>query len=905
MIIKKEKMVNGINIFENPFEPVKELKPLCRQIAAEGTVLLKNDGVLPLKAGTRIALFGRNQEGYIKSGTGSGGLVRVDKIPVIWDSFNDCDTLVLDSNLIEIYKEWVENNPYDNGHGWATEPWCQKEMPISAELAAEFAENNDVAVVIIGRTAGEDKDNSNTQGSYKLTEAEEILLRNVCSAFQKTVVVLNCGNLIDLSFMDSYNISALLYAWQGGQEGANALVDVLSGKISPSGKLTDTQVFNVTDYPSLNDFGNKEKLIYNEDIYVGYRYFETFAPEKVRFPFGFGLTYTDFNIQYSAQDLGESVSVTAQVTNSGKYPGRQVVQVYFGAPCGQLGTPLKQLAGFSKTKELKPGESQEIIITVAKNNMASFDDSGITGHKNCYVMEAGEYKIYVGTDVRSSSEILNFSLCETVVVSELEEVMAPEEPFERLIAREKNGSRVIDFETVPLKQQDDDTRIFERRVEEISYTGDNGIKLVDVAEGRNSMEEFIAQLSAQNLINIVCGEGMNSPRVTPGTGAAFGGVSDELLDFGIPVCCATDGPSGIRIDSQNYTTTSLPNGYVFASSFDIELIEKIFEYVGIELFRYNIDALLGPGMNIHRTPLCGRNFEYFSEDPLLSGKVAAAQTRGVSTSGCSTTIKHFCGNNQELGRNSSDDIISQRALREIYLKCFEIAVKEGNATALMTSYNKVNGYYSASNYDLTTTVLRKEWGYKGFVMTDWWAKANCKNGEPSINNLKAMVRAQNDIYMVNLNAQYKQNNISEGLEEGYIVRSDLQRCAKNLLTYIINSPAFIKFAASGFKRPYCENFDLYDDKSPVFRVENLKSGEIIDAEFTGENLLIFELVSNTDSLAQSTVTVHIDDSVITLSISGTDGAVVNIKRKLKFNATTHKISMDFPPAVEVKSLTVK
>ncbi len=905
MIIDKNKTVNGIKLFENPFKAVEELKPLCRKIAAEGNVLLKNDGVLPLQKGTRISLFGRNQEGYIKSGTGSGGLVRTDKTPIIWDSFDECETLTVNERLIEIYKEWIKDNPYDNGNGWATEPWCQKEMPITFEMASDFAKETDVAVVIIGRTAGEDKDNSNSEGSYRLTAEEERMLENVCSAFSKTVVVLNVGNLIDLTFMDNYDISAVLYAWQGGQEGADALVDVLSGKVSPSGKLADTQVLDVTDYPSLGDFGNKEKLVYNEDIYVGYRYFETFAPEKVRYPFGFGLTYTDFDIKYSAKVLGDTVLVDAAVENIGKYTARQVVQVYFGAPCGKLGTPIKQLAGFAKTKELAPGEKQSLSISISKNQMASFDDSGITGNKNCYVLEKGEYKIFAGTDVRSSAEVLSFALEETEVVSALEESMAPIEPFERMVAKEMDGKRVICFEPAPLKEQDDDARIIERREKEIPYTGDKGIKLIDVAESKNSMDEFIAQLSERNLINIVCGEGMNSPRVTPGTGAAFGGVSDELLDFGIPACCATDGPSGIRIDSDNYTTTSLPNGYLFASAFDTELTEKIFEYVGVELFRYNLDALLGPGMNIHRTPLCGRNFEYFSEDPLLSGKIAAAQTRGMATSGCSTTIKHFCGNNQELGRHSTDDVVSQRALREIYLKGFEIAVKEGNATALMTSYNKVNGYYSASNYDLTTTILRKEWGYKGFVMTDWWANANSKNGAGSIDNLKEMVRAQNDIYMVNLNAQYKKNNIKEGLDEGYIVLSDLQRCAKNLLRYIINSPTFIKFVEGGCKKQYTENFEIYNDMPILFVAENLKTDEAVKAEFGGDNLFIFELASNADALAQSTVTVRVDDFLMTLSVSGTNGETVEIKRILKSNAACHTISFNFPPAVEVRKITIK
>lgn len=904
MIIDKEKTVGGLKLWENGFSAVQELKPLCRKIAAEGSVLLENDGVLPFKKGTKVALFGRNQEGYIKSGTGSGGLVRVEKVPVIWDSFNENGVFQIDSDLVQIYKNWIADNPYDNGHGWATEPWAQKEMPIDSALAERFAERNDFAVIIIGRTAGESKDNCDTNGSYKLSDEEKELIKNVSSAFQKTVVVLNVGNIIDLSFMDENRISALLYVWQGGQEGANALADILSGKISPSGKLPDTQVYNISDYQSLDDFGDENTLVYKEDIYVGYRYFETFAPQSVRYPFGYGITYTDFEIGCKATVSDDDITVTATVKNIGNFTAKEVVQVYFGAPCGKLGTPLKQLAGFAKTKDLKAGDSEILTITFPKFQMAAFDDSGVTGNKNCYVLEAGTYKIFAGTDIRSAGEVASFNIGETVVTEKLEEIMPPETAFKRITAKEENGKRVAVLEDTPLRETDLDTRIFNRREKEIPFTGDKGIKLLDVADGRNTIDEFVAQLTDQDLANIVCGEGMNSPKVTPGTGAAFGGVTDSLLNLGIPVCCVTDGPSGLRLGN-DYLSTSLPNGYVFASSFDTDLTEEIFKLEGVELFRYNIDALLGPGMNIHRHPLCGRNFEYFSEDPLLSGKIAAAQTRGMAVSGCSTTIKHFCGNNQELARHSTNDVVSQRALREIYLKGFEIAVKEGGAKAIMTSYNLVNGYQSASNYDLTTTVLRNEWGYKGFVMTDWWARCNCKGEAGNINNLKALVRAQNDIYMVCESAENKPHNILAGLSEGYIVRSDLQRCAKNLLRYIMTSPTFAKFVDGGCIIP---DFGKISDENmeTVFVVENLKSGDGFESVYGGDNVYVFELVSNAERLAQSSVDLKIDGKFnISLSVEGTNGTVITVKRKLKINEGSHNLSITFPPAVEIKKLTIK
>ena len=302
MQIDKSTVIAGKKLWEINPGPVKELKPLCRKMAAEGSVLLKNDGVLPFSQGEKIAVFGRTQETYIKSGTGSGGLVRVEKDPCIIESFRENGVFKIDEELWAEYKTWIEKNPYDNGHGWATEPWSQKEMPLSDKLIQSAAERNDAAVIIIGRTAGEDKDNSYTKGSYCLSDEEDAMIKKVTASFNKTVVVLNVGNLIDLSFTDIYPVSAVLYVWQGGEEGANALADMLSGKTSPCGKLPDTQVLKAEDYPYFDKFGDKNECIYEEDIYVGYRYFETFAKDKVRYPFGYGLTYTRFETEYSAYE---------------------------------------------------------------------------------------------------------------------------------------------------------------------------------------------------------------------------------------------------------------------------------------------------------------------------------------------------------------------------------------------------------------------------------------------------------------------------------------------------------------------------------------------------------------------------------------------------------------------------
>ena len=905
MLIDKNIEIQGKKLWETEPGPVKELIPLCRKLAAEGSVMLHNNGVLPFGKGTRVALFGRTQETYVKSGTGSGGLVRVVKPPCILEAFRENGVFSIDEELAQVYAEWINENPFDNGHGWATEPWSQKEMPLSDELVKSTAKRNDAAVIIIGRTAGEDRDNSNTDGSYLLSAEETEMIEKVTTSFKQTVVVLNVGNLIDLSFMDKYNVSALLYVWQGGQEGANALADILSGKISPCGKLPDTQTKKADDYPYFDNFGDQNESIYEEDIYVGYRYFETFAKDRVRYPFGFGLTYTRFETDYTAKEINGKITVTAKVTNAGGFASREVVQVYFGAPCGKLGTPEKQLIAYKKTKELQPNEAEVLEITFDVKQMASYDDSGVTGNEFCYVLQAGDYDIYCGTDVRSSKCVFTYNMAQTVVTQKLEQIMPPEKEFKRFTAAlDSNGNRMLVKEVAPLRKFDLDERINDRRPKEIAFTGDKGIKLIDVADGKNTMEEFIAQMSDNDLAAIVCGEGMNSPKVTPGTGGAFGGVTDSLLNLGIPVCCVTDGPSGIRIGA-DLKSTSLPNGYVFASSFDDELAEQIFELEGIELFAYNIDALLGPGMNIHRHPLCGRNFEYFSEDPLLSGKIAAAQSRGVAKSGCTTTIKHFSCNNQEFARNSVNAVVSERALREIYLKGYEIAVKEGNATAIMTSYNPINNYYSASNYDLTTTVLRKEWGYTGFVMTDWWALCNCKDKAGSKENLKAMVRAHNDIYMVWGSVEEKLHNMYTGIEEGYVTRGDLQYCAKNLLRYILKSPTFKKFVLGGCKKPEFIGVDE-SQLETVAVIESIASGEGYELNYNPDKkcIFVFETECAADSLAQYPVTLRVcGHHIVSLSVSGNDTG--RFIRQYKLSGKYHTFSFEFPESVKINKFYIK
>lgn len=770
----------------------------ARETVAEGCVLLRNEHeTLPLAKGAKTAVFGRSQFNYYKSGTGSGGLVNTAPVPGITEALKASGDIVVDPQVEGAYQEWLKDHPFDVGEGWAAEPWYQEEMPLSDQLVREAASRNDAAVVILGRTAGEDKDNSAAEGSYLLAQAERDVLQKVCGAFSRVAVVLNTGNIIDMSWVEEFAPTAVLYVWQGGQEGGLGAADVLTGRAFPSGRLSDTIARSIEDYPANGNYGSENRNVYQEDIYVGYRYFETFAPEKVLYPFGFGLSYTTFALSgETARRDGDRMVFTATVENTGSAPGKEVVQAYCQAPQGKLGKPVRALCAFGKTKTLAPGESQTLTLECPVSALASYDDSGAAGHKSCWVLEAGEYKFYVGVNVRAAREAGSAVLPETVV-EQLEEAMAPVTAFERLRpgAQGENGVFGKAQEPAPLRGAAPMDRRQERQPKELPQTGDKGLKLIDVADGKVSLEEFVAQLSDEDLICMVRGEGMCSPKVTPGTAGAFGGVTQELVEYGIPTGCCADGPSGIRMDCGT-RAFAMPNGTLLACTFNTELVEQLYEFEGLELRKNQVDTLLGPGINIHRHPLNGRNFEYFSEDPFLTGKMAVSQLLAMQKYGVTGTIKHFCCNSQEFHRHDVEAVVSERALREIYLKAFEMAVKEGGAYSIMTSYNPVNGLWSASNYDLLTTVLRGQWGYTGQVMTDWWAKGNDEGQPGERTNVAAMVRAQNDLYMVNADAKSNSNHddLSEGLLSGAVTRAELQRTACNICRVLLKSPALLRLA---------------------------------------------------------------------------------------------------------------
>lgn len=765
-----------------------QMQKLCRMAAAEGAVLLKNEkNTLPIREGETVSIFGRIQLNYYKSGTGSGGLVNVNYVVDIPDGLRHAGGITVNEELYNTYAAWENDHPFDSGSGWAQEPFCQEEMPVSDELAEKAAGQSDLALVVLGRLAGEDRDSEAEKGSYYLSDGEMDLLRTVRAHFDRVAVVLNVGNQMDMNWDDLCD--AVLYVWQGGQEGGNGVADVLTGRVTPSGKLSDTIARDLARVPAMKNFGNEDNDDYQEDIYVGYRWFETFDPENVKYPFGFGLSYTTFSLgETTAREEDGRFVFSTPVTNTGAVPGKEVVQVYVRAPQGRLGQPARVLCGFAKTGLLQPGDTETVVIPVQKETLASYDDSGVTGYKSCRVLEAGEYGFYVGCDVRSAGKAASFTLPETLVTEQLHEALSPTFPMMRLHPMAENGILKPRMEPVPMRTYDLARRIEENRPADIAYTGDRGITLQDVRDGKNTLSQLIAQMTDEDLCCIVRGEGMCSPKVTPGTASAFGGLTPHLRALGLPAGCCADGPSGIRMDCGT-RATSLPSGTLLACTFNEALNEALFTEMGKELYKNRIDTLLGPGINIHRCPLNGRNFEYFSEDPLLTGRMACAQLRGMHHAPVTGTIKHFCANNQEHRRTFISSNISERALRDIYLRGFEIAVKEGSAHSIMTTYGAVNHIWTAGNYDLCTTILRREWGFTGIVMTDWWAKMNDENEEAIQQNTKAMVRAQNDLYMVVADSltNSAHDNTAEALANGQLTRGELQRCAANICRFLMNS----------------------------------------------------------------------------------------------------------------------
>lgn len=762
---------------------------LTRKSAAEGIVLLKNNNALPYSLDTKISVFGRCQLDYFYVGYGSGGDVNAPYFVNIVDGIKNAGGK-LNEWLLEYYKNYCKENPAPHGF-WGHWPMNFEEPSLDDETVKKASEESDAALIIIGRAAGEDRENTLTKGSYYLTDEERHLIDQVCKNFSNVTVLLDCGNVMDMSWILDYNdrLRGIVYAWQGGMESGNAVADVLYGKVNPSGKLTDTIAVKYEDYPSAKHFGGKLFNTYVEDIFVGYRYFETFAKEKALFPFGFGLSYTNFDIEVlDFIEEKDKINIEIEVTNIGKVSGKEVVELYARCPQGKLSKPLMSLVAFDKTEELYPNESEKLTLSVPIYSLASFDDTGVTGHKYSYILEKGEYKFFIGENVRDVDEIGSIKYKEDKVLETLKAVCAPKEYIDRIVALEVNGSFIPKKVTLKPEKPYLRERILKNLPKEQGHIVHN-FNFSQVRNGEISVEKFVSSLTNQELEALTRGEGgMDSSYGVAGNAGAFGGIIPKLNEKGVPAIITTDGPAGIRI--RKYTSL-IPCGTALASTFNTKLVEEIATEMGKELRNAGSNVLLAPGMNIHRNVLCGRNFEYFSEDPLLTGKMASAYVKGIQSSGGSACPKHFACNNQEADRTINDSIVSQRALREIYLKGFEICVKEAKPLNIMTSYNKINGVWSHYNYDLVTTVLRNEWGFDGSVMTDWWMKHSQSHEFPNLRDNAYRVRSQVDVYMPGsfkrTEKKYKADNSlleTIGLKNG-ITRGELERSAINVLNMIL------------------------------------------------------------------------------------------------------------------------
>lgn len=731
----------------------KEHIELSRRVAGEGMVLLENNGLLPLKENTAVALFGIGSIDYVKGGGGSG-MVYCEYVRNIYEGF------MCKSPKISVY-EPVTKYYYDYAVPRLSEYDGNKLLPeidVPAELVNAAAKNADVAIITIHRFSGEGWDRSSEKGDFYLTDTEHKMVNDVTAAFDHSVVVLDVGGMIDVSWIkNNPKIDAVLLAWQAGMEGGLAIADILCGDVNPSGKLVDTFAKEFADYPSADTFNeSKDYVDYFEDIYVGYRYFETIpgASEKVVYPFGYGLSYTEFFISKPIATLkNDKITIKTSVKNIGKVSGKEVVQCYFSAPQGILGKSKISLVGFKKTKLLSPGDTQDIVIEFNVADMSSYDDLGKL-KMSAYVLEQGEYTFYVGNNCRNliAADYRYTVDAKFVIAQQLSQKCAPNKLEKRLLA---DGS----FESLPsfeIKEYDIKPFVNTATIPE----NEKPFMLIDVANGKVTLDQFLTQLTQDELVSLVGGTANRGVANTSG----FGGI--ERL--GIPAIMTADGPAGIRIEPKvGIPTTAWPCATLIACTWDTDLAFELGKAGGLEAKENGIAIWLTPALNIHRNPLCGRNFEYFSEDPVISGEFAAAKVNGMQSVGTAASVKHFAANNKEVNRFYSDSRISERALREIYLKGFEICIKKSQPLTIMTSYNIINSRRCCESYEQLQGILRDEWGFEGMITTDWGVpcdQAHC-------------VLAGNDIRMpVGL-----PDTITKALNEGRLQRGHLEMCAKRIL----------------------------------------------------------------------------------------------------------------------------
>lgn len=801
----------------------KENSSISRMAAAEGIVLLKNDGALPLKS-KKVALYGAGARMTMKGGTGSGdvnnrysvnieeGLVKAGYEITTQSWLNDFDI-----TYRENYVEWVKAVKKALKKVSFTQFFMAKtgnpfRLPGGRLITEQdIAESKtDTAIYVVARQAGEGKDRRQEKGDYQLTDVEFENIKKIAKAYENTIIVINAGGMVELSFMDEVDgINGLVYYVQAGQEGGNALADILLGKISPSGKLTDTWAREYADYPSAESFsylnGNLKDEYYSEGIYVGYRYFDSFNITP-RYEFGYGLSYTNFDIKTKKVQVEKTkVKITISVRNIGeKYGGKEVVQAYISCPQEKLNKEYQRLVAFVKTDSLEPNEYKEYTMEFDMSYCSSYWEKSAA-----WVLEAGNYILRIGNSSKNTTAAAVINLDKDTVIekcenicpapTELQEIPVPKIKYEEVECSVKLSIDSADFD-----------------VKKNSYE-----KLTVATEAK--ILNLLDKLSIEELASLVVGyDYMRSTKVNQAPGAC-GQTNAELYEkYGINSVQFADGPAGLRVVTEFYSepdgrtrvkafnkedaklslilsllnlmtsfrglravkryqyATAWPVATLLAQTWNIDLMYEVGKATGKEMCEFGVMLWLAPGMNIHRNPLCGRNFEYYSEDPFISGVMASEMTNGVQAhQGIGTTIKHFACNNQEDNREYMSSNLSERTLREIYLKGFEIAVKASRPKAVMTSYNRVNRVYTPNSFDLCTKVLRQEWGFDGLVMSDWDSTVRDRA------NTVDCITAGNDIIMPGY--RYMEKEIVNSYNEGKISKEDLQRCAGNVLKLVLSS----------------------------------------------------------------------------------------------------------------------
>ena len=816
----------------------KENARVACEAALEGIVLLENDGTLPLTPG-KIALYGAGAGMTIKGGTGSGEVHERHAV-TIREGMEAAGFTVTTDHWIDGYEEM-----YRVGEAAYTRKFRQGllKLDIANIMASPYQypfgqpvtlgdimrSDTDTCIYVIARQAGEGADRKLKNFEYSLSDIEKENIALCAASYEKFIVVVNVGSVFDLSFLDEIEgINAVVYFAQQGMEGGRAFADLITGKAVPSAKTVDTWPKDYKDIPFAMDYsylnGDLDEEYYREGIYVGYRYFDSYDVEP-RYPFGYGLSYTTFSIEKENVELvGTKVMVRVNVTNTGStYSGKEVVQLYASCPQTGMAKEYQRLAAFAKTGVLAPGGTETVVLSFDMKDLASYRESDAA-----WVLEAGDYILRLGASSRDTEAVAALVLDGETIVEQcmnvsrtVLEVREMDPPALKDTNEEKDAAEAQDADLlrIPVPASAFETEVCEYRDPEI-YESPVSDAVLDV-------------LSTEELCEVVAGTGMvgNGPRFFDAMGSA-GYTTGAFIDRGLPNVCLADGPAGLRLQKVSTVTrsgnvkaaepmlsalkylpdpvqkvmfgdsdrqpcvyqftTAFPVGLALAQSWNTKLVERVGDAVGKEMERYGVTYWLAPGMNIHRNPLCGRNFEYYSEDPLLTGKMAAAMSRGVqSHRGCFVTIKHFCCNNQEDNRNRTNANVNERALREIYLRGFRIAVQEGHARALMTSYNKVNGTYVNNSYELITKVLRNEWGFDGLVMTDWFATGK------GLGSHCAAIEAGNDLIMPGGKGVVRE--LKAKLKSGELDGTALRRCAANVIRGVTESRIY-----QAYRRMYKE-----------------------------------------------------------------------------------------------------